>query len=140
MSPLTSARMADQSSLSMRSTMSRRRRAGLPDIRWHDLRHSCFTLLLSRGEHPKFVQYLAGHASIQLTLDRYSHWMPTMGKHTAGAMDKALDEAEHEDGTKGEKDALRKRRGATSSSLTTRYSRCAKIKVRRRKDGREATN
>src|SRR5215210_5341072 len=110
MSPLTSARMADQSSLSMRSTMSRRRRAGLPDIRWHDLRHSCFTLLLSRG------------------------------KHTAGAMDKALDEAEHEDGTKGEKDALRKRRGATSSSLTTRYSRCAKIKVRRRKDGREATN
>jgi integrase len=68
------------------------RRAGLPDLRWHDLRHSCFTLLLSRGVHPKFVQ----HASIQLTLDRYSHWMPSMGKHTASAMDEALDEADRE--------------------------------------------
>ena len=73
------------------------KRAGLPDIRWHDLRHSCFTLLLSRGVHPKFVQHLAGHASIQLTLDRYSHWMPSMGKHTASAMDEALDEADRED-------------------------------------------
>jgi len=38
--------------------------------------------------HPKFVKHLAGHASIQLTLDRYSHWVPTMGKHTASAMDR----------------------------------------------------
>jgi len=36
------------------------RRASLPDVRRHDLRHSCFTLLLSRGVHPKFVQHLAG--------------------------------------------------------------------------------
>jgi integrase len=82
------------------------RRAGLPDIRWHDLRHSCFTLLLSRGVHPKFVQHLAGHASIQLTLDRYSHWMPTMGKHTASAMDEALDEADRKDAPSDEKGAL----------------------------------
>jgi integrase len=82
------------------------RRAGLPDIRWHDLRHSCFTLLLSRGVHPKFVQHLAGHASIQLTLDRYSHWMPTMGKHTASAMDEVLDEAGREDAPEDEKGAL----------------------------------
>jgi integrase len=65
-------------------------RAGLPDIRWHDLRHTCATLLLSRGTHPTFVQKLLGHASVQLTLDRYSHWMPSMGKHTASAMDEAL--------------------------------------------------
>ena len=76
------------------------RRADLPDIRWHDLRHTCFTLLLSRGVHPKYVQMLAGHASIQLTLDRYSHWMPSMGKHTANAMDDAL--AVREDDTMGE--------------------------------------
>lgn len=56
--------------------------------------------------HPKFVQHLAGHASIQLTLDRYSHWMPTMGKHTASAMDEALDEADPEDAPNDEKDAL----------------------------------
>jgi integrase len=40
------------------------RRAGLPDIRWHDLRHTCATMLLSRGTHPKMVQHLLGHASI----------------------------------------------------------------------------
>jgi integrase len=67
------------------------RRAGLPDIRWHDLRHACATLLLSRGTHPTYVQKLLGHASVQLTLDRYSHWMPSMGKHTASAMDDALE-------------------------------------------------
>ena len=82
------------------------RRAGLPDIRWHDLRHSCFTLLLSRGVHPKFVQHLAGHASIQLTLDRCSHWMPSMGRHTASAMDEVLDEAGRADGSEKGKDAL----------------------------------
>ena len=66
------------------------RRAGLPDIRWHDLRHTCATLLLSRGTHPKYVQHLLGHASIQLTLDRYSHWIPSMGRHAADSMDEAL--------------------------------------------------
>ncbi len=81
------------------------KRAGLPDIRWHDLRHSCFTILLARSTHPKYVQHLAGHASIQLTLDRYSHWMPTMGKHTASAMDEALDEADSGAAPSNEKDA-----------------------------------
>lgn len=66
------------------------RRAGLPEIRWHDLRHTCATLLLSRGTHPTYVQKLLGHASVPLTIDRYSHWMPSMGKHTANAMDEAL--------------------------------------------------
>ncbi len=66
------------------------RRAGLPDIRWHDLRHTCATLLLSRGTHPTYVQKLLGHASVQLTLDRYSHWMPSMGCNTADVMDEAL--------------------------------------------------
>src|ERR671920_1278969 len=66
------------------------RRSGLPDIRWHDLRHTCATLLLSRGTHPKLVQHLLGHASIQLTLDRYSHWIPSMGRQAANGMDEAL--------------------------------------------------
>jgi integrase len=66
------------------------KRAGLPSIRWHDLRHTCFTILLTRSLHPKYVQHLAGHASIQVTLDRYSHWMPSMGRNTADGMDKAL--------------------------------------------------
>jgi integrase len=80
------------------------RSAKLPNVRWHDLRHSCSTLLLSRGVHPKYVQHLAGHASIQLTLGRYSHWMPSMGKHTASAMDDALED--NEDKAEGAEDAL----------------------------------
>jgi integrase len=66
------------------------RRTRLPEIRWHDLRHTCATLLLGRGVHPKMVQHLMGHASIQLTLDRYSHWIPSMGRHAAEGMDEAL--------------------------------------------------
>jgi integrase len=66
------------------------RRTGLPDIRWHDLRHTCATLLLGRGVHPKMVQHLLGHGSIQLTLDRYSHWVPSMGRATAEGMEEAL--------------------------------------------------
>jgi integrase len=64
--------------------------AALPNIRWHDLRHTCATLLLGRGVHPKLVQHLLGHASITMTLDRYSHWIPSMGRHAADGMDEAL--------------------------------------------------
>jgi integrase len=66
------------------------KKAGLPDIRFHDLRHTCATLLLSRGHHPKLVQELLDHASVALTLDRYSHVLPGMGDQTAAAMDAAL--------------------------------------------------
>ena len=64
--------------------------AGLEGVRFHDLRHTCATLLLSRGVHPKFVQELLGHSSIAMTLDRYSHWIPSMGDQTARAMEAAL--------------------------------------------------
>jgi integrase len=66
------------------------KRAGLPHMRFHDLRHTCATLLLSRGVHPKFVQELLGHATIAITLDTYSHVMPSMGDATARAMEDAL--------------------------------------------------
>ncbi len=49
------------------------KKAGLPKIRFHNLRHTCATLLLGRGVHPKFVQELLGHATIAMTLDTYSH-------------------------------------------------------------------
>ena len=66
------------------------RKAGLPDIRFHDLRHTCATLLLSKGVHAKFVQELLGHATISITMDTYSHVLPGMGDATAGAMDETL--------------------------------------------------
>jgi integrase len=65
-------------------------RAGLPEIRFHDLRHTCATLLLGRGVHPKLVQELLGHATIAMTLDTYSHFLPSMGDQTARAMEDAL--------------------------------------------------
>jgi hypothetical protein len=58
---------------------------------WGQKKHSCFTILLTRGAHHKYVQHLAGRARIQLTLDRYSHWMPSLGRNTATAMDVALE-------------------------------------------------
>jgi integrase len=56
------------------------KRAGLPPIRFHDLRHTCATLLFSKGLHPKLVQELLGHATIAITLDTYSHVLPGMGE------------------------------------------------------------
>ena len=78
------------SNLRQRSFASLLKRAGLPHVRFHDLRHTCATLLLSRGVHPKFVQELLGHATIAITLDTYSHVMPSMGDATAKAMEDAL--------------------------------------------------
>jgi integrase len=66
------------------------KRAGLPEIRFHDLRHTCATLLLGSGVHPKLVQELLGHAAIALTLDTYSHFLPSMGDQTARAMEDTL--------------------------------------------------
>jgi integrase len=66
------------------------KRAALPQIRFHDLRHTCATLLLLRNVHPKYVQELLGHSTIAITLDTYSHLMPGMGTHTARAMEGVL--------------------------------------------------
>ncbi|MHB1007204.1 MAG: site-specific integrase [Chloroflexota bacterium] len=49
------------------------KRAGLPPIRFHDLRHTVASLLLDNDTHPKRVQELLGHSTIQITLDTYSH-------------------------------------------------------------------
>ena len=78
------------SNLRQRSFAPLLKRVGLPHMRFHDLRHTCATLLLSRGVHPKFVQELLGHATIAITLDTYSHVMPSMGDATAKAMEDAL--------------------------------------------------
>ena len=66
------------------------KRSGLPEIRFHDLRHTCATLLMGRGVHPKLVQELLGHATIAMTLDTYSHYLPSMGDQASGAMGEAL--------------------------------------------------
>src|SRR5260370_39074325 len=53
------------------------KRAGLPDIRFHDLRHSAATMLLSMGVHPKIVQERLGDYDIDPTMDICSHVIPS---------------------------------------------------------------
>lgn len=65
--------------------------AKLPDdFRLYDLRHSCATLLLAAGENPKVVSERLGHATITLTLDVYSHVLPTMQQAASDKLEKML--------------------------------------------------
>lgn len=67
------------------------RRAKLPEnLRVYDLRHSFATILLSEGEHPKVVSEALGHVSVTLTLDVYSHVLPTMFENAAAKMEALL--------------------------------------------------
>jgi integrase len=65
-------------------------RAGLPKIRFHDLRHTCATLLLTQNVNPKIVSEMLGHSSISVTLDTYSHVLPTMRENAVKALEEAL--------------------------------------------------
>jgi integrase len=82
--------LINPSNLRQRSFLLLLKRAGLPGITFHDLRHTCASLLFQRNVHPKFVQELLGHASIVITLDTYSHMLPGMGGEAADAMGEAL--------------------------------------------------
>jgi integrase len=66
--------------------------AGLPNIRLYDLRHTTATLLLVEGIHPKVVAERLGHSSIVLTMDIYSHVLPTMQKTATDALERMLSE------------------------------------------------
>jgi integrase len=59
-------------------------------IRLYDLRHSCATLPLAAGENPKVVSERLGHASIVLTLDVYSHVLPSMQKSASQKLESLL--------------------------------------------------
>ncbi len=65
------------------------RKAGIPRVRFHDLRHSHATQLLASGVHPKIVQERLGHSTITLTLDLYSHVSETMQSDAAARLDQA---------------------------------------------------
>jgi integrase len=66
------------------------RKAGLPLIRFHDLRHTAATLLLLQGVHVKVVSEMLGHSSVSITLDRYSHVLPDMQQDAMQAMQRVL--------------------------------------------------
>ena len=65
-------------------------RAGVKAIRLHDARHTHASLMLKQGTHPKVVQERLGHASIQITIDTYSHVVPGLQQAAAESFDKLL--------------------------------------------------
>lgn len=66
-------------------------KAELPDIRLYDLRHSCATLLLAAGENPKVVSERPGHSTIVLTMDTYTHVLPTMQQAATDRLEEILE-------------------------------------------------
>ena len=82
--------LINPSNLRQRSFAPLLARAKPSPITFHDLRHTCASLLFQRNVHPKFVQELLGHASVAITLDTYSHMLPGMGGEAADAMGDAL--------------------------------------------------
>ena len=81
----------DQINLVRRHFKPTLKSAGLPnEFRLYDLRHSCATLLLLAGENPKVVSERLGHASVTLTLDTYSHVLPSMQQRAAEKLEAIL--------------------------------------------------
>jgi integrase len=65
-------------------------RAGLSDIRFHDLRYTCAALHLSRNVNLKIFCEMLGHSSIAITLDTYSHVLPTLQENAIRALEATL--------------------------------------------------
>ena len=62
-------------------------RAGLRDIRFHDLRHTAATSLLAQGVEPRVIQETLGHSCVGTILDIYSQVLPSLQIEAAGEMD-----------------------------------------------------
>ena len=59
-------------------------------VRLYDLRHTCATLLAADGENPKVIAERLGHASTDMTLNRYTHVSPGMQERATGRLARAL--------------------------------------------------
>ncbi len=66
------------------------RRAGLREIRFHDLRHACASLLLSQGVRVDLVSQMLGHSTPALTLSIYAHLMPGDQEDAVARLDRVL--------------------------------------------------
>ncbi len=74
-------------------------RAGVPGIRFHDLRHTHACLLLRVGVNPKVVSERLGHSSVAFTLDTYAHAMPGMQPEAAEMYSRLVFDGQADDGT-----------------------------------------
>jgi len=67
-----------------------RDKAGFPELRFHDLRHTAATLMLEAGVDLKRVSERLGHSTINITADRYLHVTPAMDRAAADAVGRLL--------------------------------------------------
>ena len=95
------------------------RAAGVPVIRLHDARHSCATLALAAGIHPKVVQQLLGHASWSTTMDLYTHRVERLQKDATGRIDQSCSAL---------RPTLRHRRDAGNDATRSRRSRSGRLR------------
>jgi len=64
-----------------------------PNLRLHDLRHSCAALLIELGAHPKAIQERLGHSSITVTMDVYGHLFPAINEALTDRLDEIFQAA-----------------------------------------------
>ena len=67
-----------------------RKKAGLPHVRFHDLRHFFASMLIAQGENAKYVSDQLGHSSVQVTFDIYGHLFPTARQEAARKFQQAM--------------------------------------------------
>jgi len=65
-------------------------RASKHRVRWHDLRHTCASLIIASGAYPKLISARLWHSTITITLDRYGHLFPSVEEALAEALDAAF--------------------------------------------------
>src|SRR6266571_1590779 len=78
------------------------KKAGLPQMRFHDLRHSAATILMAMGVPVKVIQELLGHSSISITLNVYGHVLPSMQDEAMDKMERLFGKDEDESGKSGQ--------------------------------------
>jgi len=66
------------------------KKAKIPKIRFHDLRHTYASLLIDQGEKPKYIQEQLGHSSINITFDIYGHLMDDSNQESARRLGDAV--------------------------------------------------
>ncbi len=96
------------------------KRAGLRDIRVHDLRHTHATLMLKAGVHPKVVSERLGHANIAITLDTYSHVLPGIQEVAAEKFDSIFEGEKNEKSDPSVSKMLAKSEGLRSRPYRSR--------------------
>jgi integrase len=96
------------------------RRAGIPPMRFHDLRHTAVALAIAEGAHPKAIQARVGHASAQMTLDRYGHLFPELDETIADRLDAAyLRVVRDDEDTSSSNDVRTSSNGSPNASART---------------------